>query len=208
MKAILLTVLNFIIILSTASAQQDTTERFISVGKVKFRDFNRNGKLDIYEDYRLPIEKRAQDLLSKMTMEEKLVQLQSPWEGKTKIFTENKFDRDKAMQRFPDGLGEITSLNHGSYIFPIDKTPHASQVAVLANETQKFFINQTRLGIPVLFLEEALHGLMVKDATMFPSALGMASTWNEDLTGQVFNAIAAEARAVGMHRVLAPVLDV
>src|SRR3954465_5749912 len=130
-RIILFNLIVCITILSTASAQQDTTERFIAVGNLRFRDFNKNGKLDVYEDYRKPVEQRAQDLLSKMTMEEKLVQLQSPWEGKTKIFTENKFDRDKAIRRFPNGLGEITSLNHGSYIFPLAKTPPASQVAVL-----------------------------------------------------------------------------
>lgn len=206
MKIVLFNVIACITILSTASAQQDT-ERFISVGNHRFRDFNHNGKLDVYEDYRKPIEQRAQDLLSKMTMKEKLVQLQSPWMGKAKLFTENKFNRDSAMKAFPDGLGEILSMSQGSYVSFPQKSPHAAQVAVLANEVQYYFITGTRLGIPVLFLEEALHGLMMKDGTMFPSALGMASSWNEELTREVFEAIALEARGVGTHRVLAPVLD-
>jgi beta-glucosidase len=207
-RIILFNIIVCLLFLSSASAQQEPKESFISIGNLRFRDFNKNGKLDIYEDYRKPIKQRAQDLLSKMTMEEKEAQLKSPWSGKTKMFTDNKLDTEKARRVFPIGLGEITSLNHGSYISSLQKTPNAAQLAVLANETQKFFINQTRLGIPVLFLEEALHGVMVKDGTMFPSSLGMASSWNEELTSQVFGAIAAEARAVGMHRVLAPVLDV
>jgi beta-glucosidase len=127
--------------------------------------------------------------------------------GKAKMFSENKFDEAKAAQAFPNGLGEILSFSHGGFVLSPGKTPNASQVAMLANQTQRFFINQTRLGIPVLFLEEALHGLMVKDGTNFPSSLGMASSWNEQLTSQVFEAIAREARAVGTHRVLAPILD-
>jgi beta-glucosidase len=193
--------------LSSASAQQESKEKFVVVGNLKFRDFNKNGKLDVYEDYRKPIEQRAQDLLSKMTMEEKIDQLKSPWEGKAKMFTGNTFDKDKAIKAFPNGLGEILSFSHGGFVLTPSKTPSSAQVAVLANETQSFFINHTRLGIPVLFCEEALHGLMVRDATNFPSALGMASSWNEELTSQVFGAIAAEARAIGTHRVLAPVVD-
>jgi beta-glucosidase len=193
--------------LSTISAQQDTTEKFIVVGNLRFRDFNKNGKLDVYEDDRKPIEQRAKDLLSKMTMQEKIAQLKSPWEGKAKMFTGNTFDRNKAAQIFSNGLGEILSFSHGGFVFSPEKTPHAADVAVLANQAQNYFITGTRLGIPVLFLEEALHGLMVKDATVFPSALGMASSWDDTLTSEVFEAIAQEARAIGTHRVLAPVLD-
>lgn len=189
------------------SAQNDTTEKFISVGNLKFRDFNKNGKLDVYEDYRKAIEVRAQDLLSKMTMEEKLAQLQCPWIGKSKLFTDNKLDSAKAKKVFKQGLGAILRLSDGNYIISRTASPKSSEVAVLANETEKHFINETHLGIPVLFVEEALHGLMVKDATMFPSALGMSSSWNEDLTSEVFDAIAKEARAVGTHVALAPVID-
>src|SRR5438093_3376924 len=103
-RRILFNIIICITFLSNASAQQDTSERFISAGNLRFRDFNRNGKLDVYEDYRKPIEQRAQDLLSKMTMKEKLVQLKSPWVGKGKVFPENKFDINKAIQAFPYGL--------------------------------------------------------------------------------------------------------
>lgn len=189
------------------ASQSDTSDRFIIVDNHRFRDLNKNGKLDVYEDYRKSIEQRAQDLLSKMTIEEKEAQLKSPWEGKAKMFTENKFDIKKAKQAFPNGLGEILSVSQGNHVLSPDKAPNAAEVVRITNEMQKYFINQTRLGVPVLYLEEALHGLMVKDGTNFPSALGMASSWDEALTGQVFAAIAKEARAVGMHRVLAPVLD-
>jgi beta-glucosidase len=192
---------------TTVADGTETTEKFVIVDKLKFRDFNKNGKLDIYEDYRKPIEVRAKDLLSKMTMDEKLVQLQSPWIGKAKLFKQNKFDREKALDAFPNGLGEILQLSHGNSVLSAKKTPVSADVAVLANKTQEFFINNTRLGIPVLFLEETLHGLMIKDGTMFPSSLAMSCSWNENMTSDVFEAIAKEARAIGAHSVLAPVVD-
>jgi beta-glucosidase len=160
----------------------------------------------VYEDYRKPIEQRAQDLLSKMTMEEKLVQLQCPWMGKWKLYPGGKFDDNKAGQLYPNGLGSMWRMSDGSS-FGKGGTPNSSQVVVLANETQKHFINKTRLGIPILLMEEALHGIQVKDGTMFPSSLGMSSSWNEDLTKEVFEVIANEERAVGTNIALAPVLD-
>lgn len=189
------------------ASRGDTSGRFIMVDNLRFRDLNKNGKLDVYEDYRKSIEQRAQDLLARMTIEEKEAQLQSPWDWKGKMFPENKFDISKARKSFPNGLGEILQISQGGYLTMQRQSPDASQLAALANETQNYFLNHTRLGIPVLFLEEALHGLMVKDGTNFPTALGMASSWDEELTGQVFGAIATEARAIGTHRVLAPVLD-
>lgn len=193
---------------AVSSKTIEIAEKFITVGKVKFRDFNKNGKLDVYEDNRKSIEERVQDLLSQMTMEEKIAQIQSPWILKSRLFTQNKFNNDKALGAFPNGLGEILQLSHGNSVLIKEKTPVSSDVAILANQTQEFFINDTRLGIPVLFLEEALHGLAIKDGTMFPSSLAMSNSWNEKLTADVFTAIAEEARAIGAHRVLAPVLDI
>jgi beta-glucosidase len=191
----------------SAAGSRDSTEKIIHIGKLAFRDFNKNGKLDVYEDYRKSVEERAKDLLSKMTIQEKIVQLKSPWFQKAQLFTKNTFDKEKAARAFPIGLGEILQISHGNNVLVAKETPNSSQIAVLANDVQHYFISSTRLGIPVLFQEEALHGLMIKDGTMFPSALGMSSSWNDELTSEVFSAIATEARAVGTHRVLAPVLD-
>lgn len=204
--------LTSVLFLNNTRAQDKTNstnlvEKFIETGKLKFRDLNKNGKLDIYEDYRKPIDQRAQDLLLKMTMQEKLAQLQSPWIGKAKLFRQNKFDAEKAKDAFPHGLGEVLQISHGNSVLAAEKTPVSADIAVSANQIQHHFLNNTRLGIPVLFLEEALHGLMIKDGTMFPTALAMSSSWNEKLTYDVFEAIAKEARAMGAHRVLAPVID-
>jgi beta-glucosidase len=200
-----------IITASGLKAQQSENQpdvRFITVDNRKFRDFNRDGRLDVYEDYRESIEVRAKDILSKMTMEEKLAQLRCPWMGKAKMFSRNKFNLEKAMAAFPHGLGEAFQISDGNAILNKKGAPEPSQMAISANNVQSYFINHTRLGIPALFADEANHGLVVKHGTMFPSALAMSSSWNEELLSQVFGAVAKEARAIGTHRLLAPVLDV
>jgi beta-glucosidase len=196
---------------SLLTAQQTVTaleDKFVSVDNMKFRDFNRNGELDSYEDFRLPIEQRAKDLLSRMTIEEKLAQLRCPWMGKAKMFRRNLFDLEKAADAFPHGLGEAFQISDGGAVINKEKAPEPSRVAISANNIQAYFINHTRLGIPVLFADEANHGLVVRHGTMFPSALAMSSSWNEALVAEVFGAVTKEARAIGTHRLLAPVLDV
>jgi beta-glucosidase len=203
---------NFIVCItfqSTASAQQDTPEKFVVVGNLRFRDFDKNGKLDVYEDYRKPNEQRAQDLLSRMTLQEKLAQLKCPYAEKEKLYKDNRFNPHFASEMFPDGLGEIHRVSEGAILWsnPLEKTPAPKDIVILANESQHYFINKTRLGIPVLFLEEGLHGLVVRDGTAFPSTLGMSCSWNEDLMKEVYEVVAQEARAIGTHNILGPVLD-
>ncbi len=198
---LLLCLLNF----AGASAQD---RNFITIGKQLFRDFNKNGKLDVYEDYRQPTRKRAEDLLRQMTMEEKLVQLQCPWMGKAKLFKKNKFDAERAKDAYPNGLGEVFRVSDGNNFLDVWKTPKSDEILALRNDVQHYFVDSTRLGIPVLFGEEAMHGLVVKDATLFPSALGMASSWNELLWSDVFNVVTKEAVSLGISRLLAPELDV
>ena len=183
--------------------------KFIKVGDFRFVDFNKNGKLDVYEDYRKSKEERAQDLLSKMTVTEKLAQLRCPYAQKLKLYKNNRFNPSVALEMFSDGLGEIHRISEGDvkWSLPIEKTPASKDIVTFANETQRFFINDTRLGIPVLFLDEGLHGLVVKDGTMFPSTLGMSSSWNVDLMNEVYQAVAKEARAIGTQNILGPVLD-
>lgn len=186
---------------------QDTVEKTITVKGIKFRDLNKNGKLDVYEDFRKSYDKRAKNLLSQMSMEEKLVQLQCTHSKKTKLYPDNQFSIDAAKELFPDGLGGILRISDGYNVLSAERSPSSAQTAKLANQTQKYFIEQTRLGIPVYFVEEALHGLAVKDGTMFPSALGLSCSWNDALTANIFGTIATESRAIGTHCVLGPVLD-
>ena len=203
-------------VLSLFSAGQNTTkpplgveegESSVMVKGQIYRDLNKNGKLDIYEDYTKQASLRAKDLLVRMTLVEKLMQLQCPFTSKTNFLSFSAFDEEKARKNYPDGLGGVLRLSDGSYIFSKKKSLEPEQLISLSNQVQRYFVNHTRLGIPVLFFEEALHGLVVKRGTMFPSSLGMSSSWNPDLTSQVFDIVAREASAVGTHVALAPVLD-
>ncbi|HEU4993525.1 MAG TPA: glycoside hydrolase family 3 N-terminal domain-containing protein [Gemmatimonadaceae bacterium] len=153
-----------------------------------------------YRDPRLPVERRVDDLLARMTPEEKLAQLLSLWQGKRAITdAQGRFDPSHAPRWFRVGIGRIErpSDDHG-----------ARAEAEFTNAIQRWVRDSTRLGIPVLFHEEALHGLMGPEATSFPQAIALASSWNPELTERVFATVAAEVRARGAQQVLAPVVDV
>ena len=153
-----------------------------------------------YLDSTLPVERRIDDLLARMTLEEKVGQMLCLWQGKRAITdSAGRFDAARAPAWFRIGIGRIERPAEG----------HAARAeAEYTNAIQRWVKEHTRLGIPVLFHEEALHGLEAQQATSFPQAIALASTWNPDLVERVFAAAAAEARARGVHQVLAPVVDV
>jgi beta-glucosidase len=153
-----------------------------------------------YLDPNVPVERRVNDLLGRMTLEEKVAQMLSLWQGVKSITSDDgRFDPAKGPKWFRLGIGRIerASGERG-----------ARAQAEFANAIQRWTKDSTRLGIPVLFHEEALHGLAANDATSFPQAIALASTWNPALLERVFSTTAAEARARGVHQVLAPVVDV
>ncbi len=153
-----------------------------------------------YLDPTLPVERRIDDLLSRMTLEEKVGQMLCLWQGKRAITDrDGRFDPARAPKWFRIGVGRIErpGESHG-----------ARAEAEYTNAIQRWVKDSTRLGIPVLFHEEALHGLEAEQATSFPQAIALASTWNPELVERVFAVAAAEARARGVHQVLAPVVDV
>ncbi len=153
-----------------------------------------------YRDPTLPVERRIDDLLSRMTLEEKVGQMLCLWQGKRAITDrDGRFDPARAPKWFRIGVGRIERPGEG----------HGARAeAEFTNAIQRWVRDSTRLGIPVLFHEEALHGLEAEQATSFPQAIGLASTWNPELVERVFAVAAAEARARGVHQVLAPVVDV
>ena len=150
-----------------------------------------------YLDPTLPVERRIDDLLARMTLEEKVGQMLCLWQGKRAITDrEGRFDPARAPEWFRIGVGRIERPGEG----------HGARAeAEYTNAIQHWVKEHTRLGIPVLFNEEALHGLEAEQATSFPQAIALASTWNPDLVERVFSVAAAEARARGVHQVLAPV---
>jgi beta-glucosidase len=159
-----------------------------------------------YKDPTVPVEQRVDDLLSRMTLEEKVAQLTSTMEmlgfdsGAEKSFVdkEGRFLPERAAEMFRHGIGQIS--RPGGMRGP-------REMAEFTNTIQKWMIENTRLGIPVMFHEEALHGLANPGATSFPQAIALASTWNCDLVHEVFTATALETRSRGAQQVLSPVLD-
>ncbi len=165
----------------------------------------------LYKDPTQSVEVRTQDLLSRMTLEEKVAQMICVWQTKSEFLdSEGNLKPAKLKKEHPNGIGCIARPQDTVGIGDVQDTParDAKQSVSVINDIQKASINDTRLGIPVLFHEEGLHGFQAKDATSFPQAIGLASTWNEALLRDVYSVVAREIRARGVHHVLSPVVDV
>lgn len=168
----------------------------------------------IYQCADKPIDERVADLLSQMTLEEKAAQMVCVWNEKNdKLLNEQAgFDPVRAKSHFGhgNGLGQIGRLSDaGSKAgknFALGR--NARQMAELTNTIQRWFLENSRLGIPVVFHEECLHGLMAVDATSFPQPIGLGATFDPDLLRNVHRVIAAETRCRGGHHALSPVVDV
>jgi beta-glucosidase len=159
-----------------------------------------------YRDPKLPVEQRVADLLARMTIEEKVAQMGSAWENRQffpdpqALFVDEKgaFLPDRAAVILKYGLGEVSRPGEG-------RGPRA--MAEFTNTMQKWVKENTRLGIPLMFHEECLHGHVAPKGTSYPQAIALASTWDTNLVHDVFTATAAEVRAAGAQQCLAPVLD-
>jgi beta-glucosidase-like glycosyl hydrolase len=162
-----------------------------------------------YKDSQLSIAERVSDLLGRMTLAEKIAQTYAHWlllspDGNHRIRTDAF-----AQGATTDDLKEKLKLGVGQITRPLGSHPVNPKEGVRAlNALQRFLMNETRLGIPVISHEECLVGLMIKGATLFPSALNYGSTWNPELIQKVGQEIRKEAKQVGCHQGLAPVLDV
>ena len=159
-----------------------------------------------YRNPALSAEKRVKDLLSRMTLEEKAAQMLCIWQKKpqTLVDAEGNFDLAKAKQSFKEGhgLGQVGRPSDAG------KGLNARRMAQTTNAIQKFFIENSRLGIPVVFHEECLHGHAAVDGTSFPQPIALASTFNPALIESIFTVTALEARSRGAHQALTPVVDV
>ncbi len=161
-----------------------------------------------YKDSARPVAERVQDLLSRMTLEEKVAQLQGTWQNREQLSLEEQkkmfvgpkgeFLPDKAAGMIVNGLGQMSR--------PSEKRG-PREMAEFTNTMQKWMLEHTRLGIPVLFHEECLHGHAAPKGTHFPIPIGLASTWDPDLNREIFTSVAAEVRARGAQQCLMPVLD-
>ncbi len=159
-----------------------------------------------YRNPDFPAAKRVKDLLSRMTLEEKAAQMMCVWRQKadTLLNADGDFDLVKAKAAFKQkrGLGQVGRPSEAG------KGKDARGMAELTNAIQKFFIEHSRLGIPVMFHEECLHGHAAIDGTSFPQPIALAATFHPELVESLFTMTAAEARSRGTHQALTPVVDV
>lgn len=172
----------------------------------------------LYKDARQPVDARVDDLLGRMTLEEKVAQLESVWEHKDKIQTpDGGFSPEDASRNFPHGIGQIArpsdrrGVSQSSGAAGATAGSHgrdARETAEYINAAQHWAVEHTRLGIPILIHEESLHGYVARGATSFPQAIALASTWDPPLLTRVFSVAAREMRARGAMLALAPVVDV
>lgn len=161
----------------------------------------------LYKNPDKPVEARVSDLLKRMTLEEKVAQLQTVWVARQKLETEaGEFTPEHAKEILGGGIGQVARPAENKATLTPNKTP--SQTLAFTNAVQKYLVENTRLGIPAIFHEEALHGHAGRNATSFPQAIGLASSWDPQLIEQVYTIAAQEMRAIGTHQALAPVLDV
>ena len=163
-----------------------------------------------YRNANLAVEARVDDLLSRMTLEEKVAQLTSVWQMNVPISdAQGVFAPEKAKEVLKYGIGEISrpsEIGPGSGL-PAPLTRDLPASVAFVNALQRFLVENTRLGIPAMCHEEALHGLAVSGATNFPTPLGLASSWDPALVERGMTVAAREARARGITHVLSPVLD-
>ena len=175
-------------------------------------DFNKNGVKDVYEDPSAPLEARIENLLQQMTLDEKTCQMVTLY-GYKRVLKDDLPTPEWKELLWKDGIGAIDEHMNGfqqwglppsdnAYVWP------ASRHAWALNEVQRFFVEDTRLGIPVDFTNEGIRGVESYRATNFPTQLGLGHTWNRELIRQVGLITGREARMLGYTNVYAPILDV
>jgi len=175
-------------------------------------DFNKNGVKDVYEDPSAPLGARIENLLQQMTLDEKTCQMVTLY-GYKRVLKDDLPTPEWKELLWKDGIGAIDEHLNGfqqwglppsdnAYVWP------ASRHAWALNEVQRFFVEDTRLGIPVDFTNEGIRGVESYRATNFPTQLGLGHTWNRELIRQVGLITGREARMLGYTNVYAPILDV
>jgi beta-glucosidase len=150
-------------------------------------------QLPDYKNSQLPVDRRVADLLGRMTLEEKVAQLVCLWTQKPQVGPQRDFSTDRG-DFSPDKAGTVMKNGIGQ-ISRQRERKDARNSAIFANAVQKFLVEQTRLGIPAMFHDEALHGHMAQGSTHFPQPIALAASWDLELIGQVFTVAALEARS-------------
>lgn len=168
-------------------------------------DFNKNGVMDLYEDPSQPVDKRVENLLSQMTLEEKSCQMATLY-GYGRVLKDEMPTANWKNEIWKDGIANIdeelsSNKLKTQYSFPFSK--HAEAI----NTIQKWFVEETRLGIPVDFTNEGIHGLTHDRATPLPAPISIGATWNKTLVRQAGETVGREAKALGYTNIYTPILD-
>lgn len=175
-------------------------------------DLNKNGRKDVYEDVTQPVEKRLDDLISQMSVAEKTAQMATLY-GYNRVCKDFLPTESWRTALWKDGTANIDEHLNG-YAYFDEKLPGveylwpASKHAWALNEVQRFFIEDTRLGVPAEFTDEGIRGVEALKATCFPTQLGMGQTWNRDLIRKMGEVTGREAHALGYNNVYSPIMDV
>lgn len=170
-------------------------------------DFNKNGKMDLYENPKAPLEDRVQDLLSQMTLEEKTCQMATLY-GSGRVLKDALPQNNWKTEVWKDGIGNIDEEHNGLGAFKSEYSfPYAKHVNA-KHTIQRWFVEKTRLGIPVDFTNEGIRGLCHDRATYFPAQCGRGATWNKKLIARIGEVEAKEAVALGYTNIYSPILDI
>ena len=167
-------------------------------------DFNKNGQKDVFEDPEAEIDARVEDLLGQMTVDEKTAQCATLY-GYKRVLKDELPTPGWKNEVWKDGIANIDEQLNGlkptQYSYPYSK--HAEAI----NTIQKWFVEETRLGIPVDFTNEGIHGLNHEKATPLPAPIAIGSTWNKKLVRQAGEIEGREGKALGYTNIYAPILD-
>jgi beta-glucosidase len=172
-------------------------------------DFNKNASKDVYEDPTADIEKRLDDLIARMTVEEKTCQMVTLY-GYNRVLKDPLPTPQWKNEIWKDGIANIDEQlnNTARQMAQMEHSYPYSAHAKAINAIQKWFVEETRLGVPVDFSNEGIYGLAHDRATCFPAPIATGSTWDKELVFQMGRVIGREARILGYTNVYAPILDV
>src|SRR5215204_6386985 len=172
-------------------------------------DFNKNGRKDPYEDPEADVARRVEDLLAQMTLEEKTCQTATLY-GYARVLKDELPTPGWKKRVWKDGIANIDEHLNGwgpegsKSVYATDVRKHVWAM----NEVQRFFVEETRLGIPADFTDEGIRGVAFYTATSFPAQPGVGSTWDRELVREIGRVTGREARALGYTNVYSPIMDV
>ncbi|MBP3983523.1 glycoside hydrolase family 3 C-terminal domain-containing protein [Pseudoxanthomonas helianthi] len=201
-----------VLVLGTGAADSDAARSaFPAMPKIYhdgWIDLDKNGRKDVYEDRNASVDARVEDLLARMTADEKTAQMATLY-GYGRVLKDPLPTRQWKRALWKDGIGNIDEMHNGygdgkGSVYATDTRKHVWAM----NEVQRFFVEQTRLGIPADFTDEGIRGVEAHGATSFPTQLGIGHTWNKALVRKIGRITALEGRAMGYTNIYAPILDV